>query len=103
MNGNNIILLEPKYGLKTENKNLLSIEYVKKLHNRMFCDTWSWAGKFRQRQTNISVSSVYIMQELKILMDDVIFWQDNYTFPVREIAVPCIIDCFIHPFPKRER
>ena len=82
-------------------KNLLSIEYVKKLHNRMFCDTWTWAGKFRQRQTNIGVSSVYIMQELKILMDDVIFWQDNSTFPLREIAVRLHHRLvFIHPFPN---
>jgi Fic-DOC domain mobile mystery protein B len=67
----------------------------------MFCDTWSWAGKFRQRQTNIGVSSVYIMQELKILMDDVIFWQDNSTFPVREIAVRLHHRLvFIHPFPN---
>ena len=82
-------------------KTLLSIEYVKKLHNRMFCDTWTWAGKFRQRQTNIGVSSVYIMQELKILMDDVIFWQDNSTFPIREIAVRLHHRLvFIHPFPN---
>ncbi len=82
-------------------KNLLSIEYVKKLHNRMFCDTWTWAGKFRQRQTNIGVSSIYIMQELKILMDDVIFWQDNSTFPLREIAVRLHHRLvFIHPFPN---
>ena len=80
-------------------KNILSIEFVKKLHRKMFCDTWSWAGAFRQRQTNIGVNSIYIQQELKILIDDVIFWQNNSTFTIREIGVRLHHRLvFIHPF-----
>lgn len=82
-------------------KDILSIEFIKKLHHKMFCDTWTWAGKFRQRQTNIGVSSIYIPQELKMLIDDVIFWQSNTTFPIREIAVRLHHRLvFIHPFPN---
>ena len=67
----------------------------------MFCDTWTWAGKFRQRQTNIGVHSVYIPQELRILIDDVIFWQNNSTFLIREIAIRLHHRLvFIHPFPN---
>jgi Fic-DOC domain mobile mystery protein B len=81
--------------------NILSIDFIKKLHSKMFCDTWVWAGKFRQRQTNIGINSVYITQELKILIDDVIFWQDNSTFPIREIALRLHHRLvFIHPFPN---
>jgi Fic-DOC domain mobile mystery protein B len=82
-------------------KDILSIDFVKKLHRKMFCDTWAWAGKFRQRQTNIGVDSIYIQQELKILIDDVIFWQNNATFSVREVAVRLHHrSVFIHPFPN---
>jgi Fic-DOC domain mobile mystery protein B len=82
-------------------KDVLSIEFVKKLHHKMFCDTWAWAGKFRQRETNIGVNSMYIQQELKILIDDVIFWQNNSTFPIREIGVRLHHRLvFIHPFPN---
>lgn len=82
-------------------KDILSIDFVKKLHRKMFCDTWTWAGKFRQRQTNIGVNSIYIQQELKILIDDVIFWQNNATFPIREIGVRLHHRLvFIHPFPN---
>ncbi len=82
-------------------KDILSIEFVKKLHHKMFCDTWSWAGKFRQRQTNIGVNSIYIPQELKILIDDVVFWEENKTFSKREIGVRLHHRLvFIHPFPN---
>ena len=82
-------------------KDILSIEFVKKLHRKMFCDTWSWAGVFRQRQTNIGVNSIYIPQELKILMDDIVYWQKNATFPTREIGVRLHHRLvFIHPFPN---
>lgn len=67
----------------------------------MFCDTWKWAGSFRQRQTNIGINSAYIQQELKVLIDDVIFWQTNSTFPVRETGVRLHHRLvFIHPFPN---
>lgn len=80
-------------------RNILSMDFIKKLHNKMFCDTWTWAGKFRQRQTNIGVDSIYIQQELKILIDDVVFWHNNATFPIREIAVRLHHRLvFIHPF-----
>jgi Fic-DOC domain mobile mystery protein B len=82
-------------------KDILSIEFVKKLHRKMFCDTWSWAGVFRQRQTNIGVNSIYIPQELKILMDDIGYWQKNATFSRREIGVRLHHRLvFIHPFPN---
>ena len=74
---------------------------MKKLHSKMFCDTWLWAGKFRKRQTNIGVNGAYIQQELKILIDDVIFWQNSATFPIREIGVRLHHRLvFIHPFPN---
>jgi len=82
-------------------KDILSIEFVKKLHRKMFCDTWSWAGVFRQRQTNIGVNSIYIQQELKILMDDIVYWQKNAIFSTREIGVRLHHRLvFIHPFPN---
>ena len=80
-------------------REVLSIDFIKKLHLKMFCDTWTWAGKFRKKQTNIGINSVYIQQELKILIDDVMFWQNNAIFPIREIAVRLHHRLvFIHPF-----
>ena len=36
---------------------MLSDEYLLRLHKEMFGDVWKWAGKFRERDTNIGVPS----------------------------------------------
>ncbi len=34
---------------------VLTIDFIKKLHYKMFNETWKWAGKFRQSEKNIGV------------------------------------------------
>lgn len=87
------------FGIKR--KNILSIEFAKKLHKQMFNETWSWAGVFRKSQTNIGVDSIYIPQELKAILDDVEFWISNNTYDMREIAIRLHHRLvFVHPFPN---
>lgn len=67
----------------------------------MFDKTWKWAGKFRRRQTNIGVESIYISQELRTLFDDVAYHLTNAVYPIREIATRLHHRLvFIHPFPN---
>lgn len=89
------------WAMNRKRKDILSTEFIKKLHQKMFCDTWKWAGSFRKTQTNIGINAFLIPQELKILIDDVLFWQDHSTFPLREIGVRLHHRLvFIHPFPN---
>lgn len=87
------------FGIKR--KDILSIEFAKKLHKQMFNETWSWAGVFRKSQTNIGVNSIYIPQELKAIFNDVEFWLSNNTYDMREIAIRLHHRLvFVHPFPN---
>ena len=36
-----------RWAFPRKQNNLLSIEFVRRLHKRMFGDTWRWAGTFR--------------------------------------------------------
>jgi Fic-DOC domain mobile mystery protein B len=82
-------------------KDIFSIEFAKKLHTKMFDKTWSWAGNFRKRQTNIGIEAIYIPQELKIIFDDVKFWLENDIYNLREIAIRLHHRLvLIHPFPN---
>ncbi len=95
------ILKAENWAFAAKRKNILTIEYIKQLHHKMFCDTWKWAGKFRTHQTNIGVESIYIPQELKALVDDTEFWLNNETYDLREIVVRFHHRLvFIHPFPN---
>ena len=82
-----------------KNLDILNIKFIQNLHYRMFKDTWKWAGKYRKTQTNIGVDSIYIAQELGILLDDVKFWIENKTYGLREIGIRLHHRMvYIHPF-----
>ncbi len=65
----------------------LSIKFIKYLHKRMFCNTWYWAGKFRNTEKNIGVDPKNITVEIKKLLDDCLYWINNNTFSKEEIAI----------------
>lgn len=82
-------------------KDLLSVSGLKKLHQKMFEDTWEWAGAFRLKETNIGVSPGKIQSDLAILLGDVQYWLENQTFSKEEIALRFHHRLvFIHPFPN---
>lgn len=75
------------YSRKLKKEQLLSEKFIKELHKKMYSDVWRWAGKFRTSEKNLGVASYKIATELKILMDDCLFWIENNTFEPVEIAV----------------
>jgi Fic-DOC domain mobile mystery protein B len=59
---------------KKRNKaELLSENFIKTLHKKMYSDVWKWAGEFRKTDKNIGVKWFQIAYELKILLDDTHF------------------------------
>lgn len=67
-------------------KALLSIDFICRLHKRMFGNVWQWAGKFRISGKNIGVESWSIGASLKNLLEDATVWIQNNAFPPDEIA-----------------
>jgi Fic-DOC domain mobile mystery protein B len=66
---------------------ILSEDFAKDLHKRMFGDVWKWAGQFRTSNKNIGVDKFQIGIELRNLFDDCKYWIDNKAFNEDEIAV----------------
>ncbi len=60
---------------------------VRKLHERMFDQTWSWAGHFRTTERTIGVAPEDIPVRLRDLLDDGRYWFRNVTFPPKEGAL----------------
>lgn len=97
---NNIFMAE-KWLFSKRRKNILSIDFMKSLHKKMFDLTWIWAGQFRTYQTNIGCPFYEIPQNLKILCDNVQFWISNHSFDIIEIAIRFHHKLvYIHPFPN---
>lgn len=80
---------------------ILTIDFIKEVHKRMFSEVWGWAGAFRKTNKNIGVDKYSIQQELRILFDDCKYWIENKTFPEDEIAIRFKHRLVkIHPFPN---
>ena len=66
---------------------LLSESCLLKIHEKMFGETWKWAGHFRKTEKNIGVPSYRIVADLKNLLDDARYWLERKTFEPDELAV----------------
>ena len=80
---------------------MASDEYVRKLHGKMFDQTWKWAGEYRRTEKNIGVSFHEIRERLMTLFGDVRYWIENNTYSPDEISVRFHHRLvLIHPFPN---
>jgi Fic-DOC domain mobile mystery protein B len=69
------------------NSDPISDEYVRKLHDKMFDQTWKWAGVYRKTEKTIGVPVQQMREMLVALLGDATYWMRNNTYPADEIAV----------------
>ncbi len=66
---------------------VLSIDFIKKLHKKMFLNVWKWAGEFRKSNKNIGCEWYKVANELGVLMDDAKFWFEHSVYAPDEFAI----------------
>jgi Fic-DOC domain mobile mystery protein B len=94
------ILEAEEWAFKQE-RNVLSEDFLKALHKRMFGKVWRWAGKIRQSERNIGVVAYRITTDLRELINDCQYWVDHHTYEPDEIAARFSHQLvYIHPFPN---
>ncbi len=80
-------------------KDILTLAFIKELHNHMFNETWKWAGQFRKSEKNIGINWCLIPIEVKKLCDNVQYQFNHNTFSKDEIAIRFHRDLvWIHAF-----
>lgn len=75
------------FGKKINAEKLFTEKIIKDLHKRMYGEVWKWAGSFRNSEKNLGIKSYLIPLQLKQLLDDVIYWYQNNTFPPVELVI----------------
>jgi len=89
------------WALARKRKELLTADFARELHRRMFGKTWKWAGNFRKNETNPGIDPINISVELKKLFDDVAYQIKQKSMPLDEIAARFHHRLTqIHPFPN---
>lgn len=80
---------------------VLTEDFMRTLHRRMFGEVWQWAGRFRATERNIGIQAYRIPVELAALLADVRYWIEHDTFAAGEIAIRFHHRLVaIHPFPN---
>jgi len=80
---------------------VLTEDFVRKLHLKMFANVWSWAGTFRRSNKNIGVEWTDIPTNLRYLLDNVKYWVENNVYGGDEIAIRFKYEIVkIHCFPN---
>jgi Fic-DOC domain mobile mystery protein B len=93
------ILVAEQWALKK--RNIISIDFIQKLHRHMFDQTWKWAGTFRRSGKNIGIDWPMIPEELQKLCADVTYQLAHNSFSDDEIAIRMHHRLvWIHPFPN---
>jgi Fic-DOC domain mobile mystery protein B len=86
---------------KFSSDQILTVNFIKEVHKKMFSEVWSWAGKFRKTDKNIGVDKHQIPLHLMSLLDDCKYWIRNKTYSEDEIAIRFKYRMVkIHPFPN---
>ena len=89
------------WAFRARRTDMLTVEFVLRLHKRMFGDVWSWAGQYRRTERNIGIEPYLIGVQTSQLMGDAAYWVENETYEPTELAVRLHHKLvFIHPFPN---
>lgn len=67
-------------------KDVLSEDFIRKLHKQLLGDVWSWAGTFRQTEKNIGIDPIEIAVALRVLLGDAKYWAEHKTYKPLEAA-----------------
>lgn len=80
---------------------ILTEDFMRTLHRRMFREVWQWSGSFRATERNIGIQAYRIPVELAALLADIRYWIEHKTFAADEIAIRFHHRLVaIHPFPN---
>ena len=79
---------------------LLSDDFVRDVHRRLYGDVWVWAGVYRAREVNIGVAPAQIAVELRVSLDSIRYrWQHTRDWTARQLGVVTHAETVrIHPF-----
>ena len=72
---------------RQKNPDVLSEDFVRQLHVKLFGDVWIWAGDFRKTDKNIGVFWADIPVALRNLLEDVKTWIEHKVYAPLEIAI----------------
>ncbi len=79
---------------------LLTDAFLRNLHQRLYGELWTWAGRYRTRELSIGIDPAYIAVELRTWFDTIRYrWERTRDWTPRELGIAVHAETVrIHPF-----
>ncbi len=90
-----------RWAFARRRKDLLTADFLKRLHRKLFGVTWKWAGQWRKTEKNIGSAPERVPEAIRQLLSDVAAQSEAHSYPIRVIAARLhhrLVQ--IHPFPN---
>lgn len=85
--------------MKNTKADMFTEEFCRKLHKKMFGETWLWAWLFRKSGKNIGCPAYQIYDQLKNVLDNAKYCLEHNIFTIHELAIRFHHELVkIHPF-----
>lgn len=95
------ILQAQRWLARQRNPAVLTEDFCRDLHHRMFGRTWKWAGQFRKSDKNIGCTWTQVPTRLRQLLDNTAYQLDANAFALNEAAARFHHQLvLVHPFPN---
>lgn len=95
------ILRAERWAFEGRRRDVLTTSFLRRLHKKMFDDTWSWAGRFQWSDKNSGIDWADIPVAIEELCKDASHWIDHAVYDVDEAATRFHHRLTqIHPFPN---
>ncbi|CAG7844909.1 hypothetical protein USB125703_01161 [Pseudoclavibacter triregionum] len=67
---------------------ILTDSFLRDLHQKLYGDLWTWAGRYRTRDLNIGVEPQHIAVELRGSLDNIRYrWEHTDDWTARELGI----------------
>lgn len=67
---------------------LLTDHFLRELHDRLYGDIWTWGGRFRTRELNLSVAPEQIAVDLRSSLDTIRWrWEHTAEWTARVLGI----------------
>ena len=76
-----------RWAFRRTHPDILTDDFVRRLHKRMFGNVWRWAGTYRKTGKNIGIDAWQIAMATRTLCADCAVWIEHDVYPSDEIAV----------------
>jgi Fic-DOC domain mobile mystery protein B len=95
------ILRAVQWAARPKRTKVLTEEFCRELHRKMFDKTWRWAGQFRQSDKNIGCTWTQVAARLRQLLSNTAYQLEQQTFSLDDVAARFHHQLvLVHPFPN---